>query len=86
MKRTLKAAKLLRFQRQKLGWSQEELSQMLKVSQQFIANIESGASKIPSYMIEPLSKVLGLERSTLIGKMVLDYKNFLIEGDHDESE
>ena len=53
--------------RQKKGLSQQALADLLELKQQTLASYESAVRRLPSSLLIPLSKILGVSLEELLG-------------------
>lgn len=60
--------------RKELGWTQTQLAEYLKISQQLIAAYESGSRKVPASMLPVLARLFAIPLEQLIGMQALPAK------------
>jgi transcriptional regulator with XRE-family HTH domain len=61
-----RVGKLIREQRNKLGWSQEKLARKLCVSGAYVSKLEKGTSTPSNKLCKKLVNALGIDRETLL--------------------
>ena len=60
--------------RKELGWTQTQLAEHLKISQQLIAAYEAGSRKVQASMLPTLAKLFAVPLEQLIGMQALPNK------------